>query len=308
MNIKYIQQKNEDRMYCLKWLVDNQLKVYRFLRKYKMYEDRKYFRKKLYSLPIYAKVMIEDDNLTDEEKEKKLDLEICHNPYVVLLCIADAGEGKTSTVCTKLRHWKNITGWSVYQLGSEINDPLFDGIVYDIDHAPSNCFIYVDEIGQVWNARQFGDKGNQKLNYQLQTLRHNDKKVIGCTQKAANVDISFIRAHTHLIMKYVSNIIFEREQFMNELMTLMSVQKGESRSMCMVKFGNKISKFRIEPDSYFFKEEFGKNKRRLSQEQIINKARFLIELGFKVTDLPKKLSLENGFTKDVAWYKDSIGL
>lgn len=126
--------------------------------------------------------------------------------FGIFVYLGEFGEGKTGSMvrdaynlCCKYKNLNVITNLTLYNFPEDTKIlPL--NSVWDIINAPPNSIILIDELGTIWNSRDFmnkgkkGDAGLSKPVFQvLCQVRHRNIVVLATAQDWADIDVAIRR-------------------------------------------------------------------------------------------------------------------
>lgn len=197
---------------------------------------------------IYTKNIIEDFQMSDNEKLAELINHVYHGKSKIILVVGSRGAGKTATALYLAEQAKLLGGHrSIYYVGyPEYKEmyPLWFRFVDTIDKIPNNSFAIIDEAAIKYSARDFQSTGNKQLTEQMVIARHKDITLVLITQNIKLVDINVNRLADIIIFKMGSNYGLERRK--GEIMTkekkeqeiIVRRMKPRTKEECMVLYSS----------------------------------------------------------------------
>lgn len=122
--------------------------------------------------------------------------------FGIFIYLGEFGEGKTGSavrdcynLCCKYKGLHVITNITLYNFPEDTTILPLNSI-WDIINAPENSIILIDELGTIWNSRDFmnkgkkGDAGIPKPVFQfLCQVRHRNVVVLATAQDWADIDV-----------------------------------------------------------------------------------------------------------------------
>jgi hypothetical protein len=121
----------------------------------------------------------------------------------IIMVLGDKDEGKNA-LAYLLLEWYYDMGIQPYIIGAPQKKPDEFERVYGVFDSPPGSVLFIDELGQLFNARDSG-KGEQKDSVStFNTIRHQDKSAVVLTQLSALGDVNFLRLADMIVLKPMS--------------------------------------------------------------------------------------------------------
>lgn len=200
------------------WIMNHPLKMERYIRRYHKREDREVVERLIFwDFPDEGKKLIENFDLTNDQKITLFLDWIIKQPAITLAGFGDQRMGKDVTLCVlfekaiKRCEELKIQAPRIVTLGNIKNPPFVkeEDMYFSFLNIPSGSkdrevWIYCSEIETVIPARE-GKSAENKLFSQLAgTLAQNHQKLFGLCKLASRVDINFLRDCNAKFFKYIN--------------------------------------------------------------------------------------------------------
>jgi len=166
---------------------------------------------------IFAKAIIEDDMLNNEQKIDELIDKIRFGKSKIICVVGSRGSGKTATALFLGEKAEEEGGHKrIYYVGEpEAKDiyPKYFVFLKSLDDIPNGAFALIDEAGIKYNARMFRTKDNMELTEKMVILRHKDITLVLLTQNLKLLDINIRRLADIIIYKMGSDYGMEKKGY-----------------------------------------------------------------------------------------------
>ena len=200
----------------------------------------------------------------------------------------------------------------IVTLGNFKKPPFVDekDMYYSLTKCPvgtkkQRVIIYCSELDLFFPARDFKGGENTALNMQINTLAQNKQSIIGCCKLSANVDVSFWRACTMLLFKYISesNLKHDRVEFLSDLGMRLRPQDPKDKTQVMAMYNDRLVKYSHKPPEWY-NDEYSEQYHNISEDKLTEYAETLIESGMMPQQVRKMFSQTYRFNKDLIFYQN----
>lgn len=287
------------------WLERHEVLLQRYIDNFYPPEDEWVIKQFFEENPIQARVILEDFNLSNLEKQGEIIEDLSYGKSKIAVICGARGGGKTS-LCMFLAeqlHYKDERQ-KIYLVGEDINKEIFPEwfeIVERIEQVPSESIAIVDESSITFSARNFYKEANILLTSLLATARHHNLTILFLTQHLSLIDVNifrlrdlifFVKSSDYNLQDRGSATNTKVHQFWNKVRNMMSPRIiGECLYECpshkrFINFKYPLPTFWAEKISKLFKDynfgekltEMKKKKYESEEKQHQIKVRRLKEL------------------------------
>lgn len=276
--------------YFVQWLDRHKTIIKSYMTKYVPYSAREEFLEKLYLEPENAYKLLISFKMKNKEKLQIILDSLIRKDYVLVSVFGEPGSGKTAFaefLCYKI---KELTGIPIYTYASFEYPSFFEDSIFDLNFVPNDCFLYIDELAKAFPSRSFQDPENQKLQQQLIDMRHRGVKIIGSTQKARLVDLTYFLFDNFRFFKYIKPDSFmeERENILSDLIVEMLPRSSADLQKVVCSLPDYIFDYSFTlPD--WFSEKLSKSYAHITQDKIEAFARSRLESGYSTKEIRRYL-------------------
>lgn len=195
---------------------------------------------------LFTKQIIDNYNMSNEEKIYELMNKVSHGKSKIILIVGSRGSGKTATVLyIAEQNYLNENHKKIYYVGDPENKevyPKYFIFVRSLDELPNGSFAVVDEAAIKYNARKSRTKDNMELTEKMVILRHKDINLLMITQNLSLLEINADRLADIIIYKMGSDygIRKKRQQNLTTLdkqnMLIISRLRPRNKEHCMIEY------------------------------------------------------------------------
>lgn len=277
------------------------------------FEDKDLLWKKFMKESKDAKSIMIDFQRTNKEKIQEIIDFLIYQEVIIVGVLASQRMGKDCLVCFLLEKLKEmlLDHVRIVTLGNFKRPPFVKegDMFYSLTSCPvgnsnQRVIIYCSELDLFFPARDFkGGSENQTLNMQINTLAQNKQSLVGCAKLGANVDISYWRAVTMKLVKYISkeNLKHDRIEFLSELAMQLRPSNPMDKSKVLATFQDKIITFDHTVPKWFDKE-YSDQFHKIDPEKLREYARTLIESGVKPEQVRRTFAQTYRFKAPIEFY------
>jgi hypothetical protein len=196
---------------------------------------------------LFAKSVIEDNEMSDEEKRIELINEVRYGKSKIIMVVGSRGSGKTANALWLGEKQHEEGGHNIiYYVGTPEYSNLYPKwikFVPTLEELPNNCFALVDEAAIRYNARDFASTENKELSKRLTILRHKGISLIIITQNIQLVEINIDRLADVIIYKMGTtygirkkNIGEQSHEMMQQKMMIINRLRPKTKEDVMVEY------------------------------------------------------------------------
>lgn len=198
------------------WLLENDLKVQRYLRRYHHTHDRNSVWGMIMSYPDEGRKLIENFDLSNDEKLIMICAYMIMSDQLSCIIVGDQRMGKDATACFFLEACiklleKTDRKWRVVTLGN-IKKPPFvadKDMFFAFNHLPwasgeDWVVVYCSELEVQFPAREPNNPDSRVFAQTEGTMAQNHQKLIGAVKLMAKVDLNVIRGANMKMFKFIS--------------------------------------------------------------------------------------------------------
>lgn len=252
-----------------KWLYKNYNKIERYLRRYHKREDHEtVFQLLFWDYPDEGRKLIENFNLTNDEKKNLFYNWIIKQPAIKMLGLGDERMGKDVSMCVFFQEMIELCKLEnkvprIVTLGNIKKAPFTDekDMYFSFLNIPSGTknnqvWIYCSEIETVLPARETLSPENRMFSQLAGTFAQNHQKLFGLAKLSSKVDINFLRDCNVKFFKfiskdklYVENV--ERDNILTGLGRWLLPKNPDKKDEVLLSFNNYLLTINVElPDWY----------------------------------------------------------
>lgn len=296
---------------ALQYILDNQMTLDRWIRS-KPRADWEFLSKTLMLSENHkiTKAIIEDHKLKDGLKYADILDHIMNSRVCIVGILGGQFMGKDTLRNRIAQDVYDLTNKkaSFVTLGDFKTPPFAEGRYFRLGKIPRGTperpkYILISELDTVFNARVGQSADNLELVYQLQTLRQNHQKIIGCCKMAYNVDVSFWRACTMKLYKYINseNLKHERIDFLSPLGDYLRPKDPTNKRQVLAVYDDKYRTFEYDMPEWH-DEELSEQFSGITEEEMFDCVISLLEKNKNLQQIREMLLTRYRFDRPIEWY------